>query len=330
MDKPDWLVKAAARAAAACPQGSAIVPEVVAGRTVHVDGDYLAYRCAGSEQCPPGIARQNVRDKVQALIEMSGSVRASVHLTMPGSSKGERYLIATVKPYQQQRTHTGRPLNWEMLRGYLEDYEGELFRVIRWRNREADDGMALASRRAEDPLRLCVIASPDKDMRMLAGLHIDIHDYTLTEVPKGAFEVIGANGQVYGHKWFWMQMLAGDTADNIPGLPRAEGKRCGDKTAAKYLAGTTCNGEAFEVVSRLYQGTYEATWADALVEQAALLWLRGSKDALIHDFLWVVSRTQEIEAAARRLIKRVKEMRAEINRIHAKARASQAHAATAG
>jgi len=330
MDKPDWLVKAAAVAAESCPQARVIVPDVVAGRTVHVDGDYLAYRCAGGAECPPGIARQNVRDKVQALMEMSGSMWAEVHLSMPGGSKGERYLIATVKPYQQQRTHAGRPVNWEMLRGYLEDYDGGLFSVVQWRDREADDGMALSSWQIEDPVRNTVIASPDKDMRMLAGLHIDFHDYTLTEVPEGSYELIGANGLVYGHKWFWLQMLAGDAADNIPGLPRAEGKLCGEKTAAKYLAGTTGNGEAFEVVSRLYRGTYDAMWADALVEQSALLWLRGSEAAYIHDFLRVVPRTPEIEAAAKRLIKRVKDMRAEIDGIHAQARAGEAQEGTAG
>jgi len=330
MEKPDWLVKAAAIAAETRPQARVIVPEVVRDRTVHIDGDYLAYRCAGGDECPPGIARQNVRDKVQALKEMSGSHRAVVHLSMPGGTKGERVLVATVKPYQGQRSGQ-RPRNWEMLRAYLEGHDGGMFRVAHWRDREADDGMALESWQAEEPLRTCVIASPDKDMRMLAGLHIDFHDYTLTEVPKGSYEVIGPyNGLVYGHKWFWLQMLQGDTADNIPGLPKAEGKLCGEKTAAKYLAETTCNGEAFEVVSGLYRGTYDCAWAGAFVEQAALLWLRGGKAAYIHDFLRVVPRTSEIEPAAKRLIKRVKEMRAEIDAIHAAARAGQAQEGTAG
>jgi len=331
MDKPEWLVKAAAKAAETAPRVCAIIPELTPGRVVHVDGDYLAYRCAGGAECPASIARRNVYDKVRELREMSGATGSVVHLSMPGSTKGERHLIATVKPYQGHRGNSAKPVNWSMLRDYLETYPFDAFTIKRWHDREADDGMALASWQAEEPLCTCVIASPDKDMRMLAGLHIDFHDYTLTEVPKGSYEVIGPyNGLVYGHKWFWLQMLQGDTADNIPGLPRAEGKLCGEKAAAKYLAGTTCNGEAFEVVSGLYRGTYDCAWADAFVEQAALLWLRGGKAAYIHDFLRIVPRTPDIEAAAKRLIKRVKEMRAEIDSIHAAARAGQAQEGTAG
>jgi len=324
MAQPDWLAAAAAKAAAAAPMACQIVPERVPGRTVHIDGDYLAYRCAGGKECPPNIARQNVRDKVAALKDMSGASSAVVHLTQPASTKGERYLIATAKPYQAQRTHSGKPANWEMLRGYLESFEGAGFTVQQWHDREADDGMALASWQAADPAHTVVIASPDKDMRMLAGLHIDFHDYTLTEVPKGAFEVIGEDGKVYGHKWFWLQLLQGDVADNIPGLPRAEGKLCGEKTAARYLADIPDNAAAFAVVAALYQSHYGSHWPDALVEQAALLWLRGGKPAHLHDFLRVVPRTPDIEAAARRLIARVKESRAEIDRIHDKARACQA------
>jgi len=329
MDKPDWLLAAAAKAAEAHPRACTLVPATVPGRTAHVDGDYLAYRCSGGAECPAGVARANVRDKVQALMEMSGSTQARVHLSMPGGTKGERALVATVKPYQGQRSGA-KPLNWEMLRAWLEGYDGDGFSVSRWRDREADDGMALASWQADDPLRTCVIASPDKDMRMLAGLHIDFHDYTLTEVPDGAYEVIGTDGKVYGHKWFWQQTLQGDTADNIPGLPRADGRLCGEKTAARYLDGTTGNEEAFEVVARLYRDYYSEGWADAFVEQAALLWLRGGKPAYLHDFLRVVPRTPEIEAAAKRLIKRVKEIRAEIDSIHAKARAAEAKEDTAG
>lgn len=334
MQKPDWLKKAAEKAAAEKPRAREVIPETVSERVVHVDGDYLAYRCAGSDECPPGIARKNVREKVEALKEMSGSKRSVVHLSMPGGNKGERFLIATLKPYQGQRTHSKRPRNWDMLRAYLETHDPKLnpaFAVERWYDREADDGFALASWQSADPSHTCVIASPDKDMRMLAGLHIDFHDYTLTVVPKGTYALLGAyNGLVYGHKWFWLQMLQGDTADHIPGLPKAEGKLCGEKTAERYLSGTTCNEEAFEAVSRLYHGTYgDDEWADRFVEQAGLLWLRGGEKAALHDFIRVVPLTPEIEAAAKRLNKRVRIQRAEIDSITASARAAEDEEAAA-
>lgn len=328
MQKPAWMEAAIDAAAEARPVARTIIPDTVDERTVHIDGDYLAYRCAGSDECPAGIARKNVRDKVAALQEMSGSKRALVHLSMPGGTKGERFLIATVKPYQGQRSGGRKPVNWDMLRTYLETHDPNLnpaFAVARWRDREADDGFAYASFKAADPTHTVAIASPDKDMRMLAGLHIDFHDYTLTTVPKGTYELIGPyNGEVYGHKWFWLQMLQGDTADNIPGLPRYFGKKIGEKGALAALKGTTCNEEAFEVVAEGYASHYAEAWPDAFVEQAALLWLRTGKLAQIHDFVRVVPLTEDIEAAAKRLIKRVRTQRAEIDAITAKASAAEA------
>ncbi|WP_429498840.1 phosphodiesterase [Robbsia andropogonis] len=295
---------------------------------VHIDGDYLAYRCAGSSECPAGVARRNVREKVEAFRDMSGAARAVVQLSLSGSDKGERALISTVKPYQGQRTHASRPVNWEVLRVYLETHDPILnsaFEVEGWADREADDGFALASWCSQNPEVLCAIAAKDKDMRMLAGLHIDWDAYTLTVVPRGSYEVIGPHdGLVYGHKWFWLQMLQGDTADNIPGLPLYRGKKIGEKGAASALAGTTTNGEAFEVVGGGYREHYGEEWADRFVEQAGLLWLRGSKSAMVHDFLRVVPATEDIQAAAQRLIKRVRTQRAEINRITAQAREAEA------
>lgn len=331
MQKPAWLIAATEAAVAAQPIGNPIVPETVVERTVHVDGDFLAYRCAGGDECPAGVARQNIRNKVETLREMSGSKRAIIHLTMPDSNKGERFLIATIKPYQGQRKHNRRPVNWEMLRGYLEGHDPKLnpaFNVARWRDREADDGFAFASHRAPDPVHTCVIAAPDKDMRMLAGLHIDCDDYTLTQVPRGSYEVIGPyNGETYGHKWFWLQMLQGDTADHIPGLERhvdAPRQQVGAKTAQKWLDGTACNEEAFEVVSRKYEDTYGPEWGDRFVEQAGLLWLRTGRRAEVHDYIRIVPLTDEIQAASKRLIKRVRTQRAEIDSITAKAREAEA------
>jgi len=327
MQKPAWLEEVAKQAAAQQPVARTIIPDTVDERVVHIDGDYLAYRCAGGDECPPGIARKNVREKVEALREMSGARRALVHLSMPGGTKGERFLIATVKPYQGQRSGGRKPVNWDMLRTYLETHDPKLnpaFSVARWRDREADDGFAVASN-VPDPTHTVAIASPDKDMRMLAGLHIDFHDYTLTVVPKGTYELLGPyNGLVYGHKWFWLQMLQGDTADHIPGLPLYFGKKIGEKGALAALKGTTCNEEAFEVVSGGYREHYGDEWADRFVEQASLLWLRHGRQAYLHDFVRVVPLTSDIEAAAKRLQKRVRIQRAEIDAITAKANAAEA------
>jgi DNA polymerase-1 len=130
-------------------------------------------------------------------------------------------------------------------------------------------------------------------------------DYTLTEVPPGAYDVIGVDGLQYGAKWYWLQLLQGDTADNIPGLPRLFGQTCGDKRAEKYLAGTTGIEDAYDRVQAAYEDHYGALWADALIEQAGLLWLRTDAQASLRNIEEAFPIDSRISAAVDRLEERV-------------------------
>lgn len=291
-----WLDAAVAAAAAAAPQHEAEArPITVAGRTLLVDGDYLAYYAAGNDDTSPGRARQNALEKIEAFRVLSGSDRVVVHLTDAASNKGWRYVAATVKPYQGQRNAGRKPKNWRSLRDWMETYSGAAFKVKVWTDREADDGLAYHS--AVLGPKLAVIATADKDMRMFPGIHIDWKTYDLAVIDAGEFRQVGANGKLYGHCWFWQQLLQGDTADNIPGLPKFRApngklKAIGEKTAELMLSQVEDNAGAFRVVSELYYSFYgedeHYDWADALAEQAVLLWMREDKKASIFDWLRVV------------------------------------------
>ena len=175
---------------------------------------------------------------------------------------------------------------------------------------------------------------------MLPGLHviwkpIDGKRRTIM-VPPAAFSVVGPCGKQYGLKWFWLQMLQGDAADNIPGLEhygttnsRGEPglKRMGEKTAEKFLEDCSSSEEAYRVIRELYRGYYEprldapaGSWADRFCEQAALLWLRTDGKATVTDFAThkgysCISKPfcTETKAAVKRLDERVKAARAEID-----------------
>jgi hypothetical protein len=75
-------------------------------------------------------------------------------------------------------------------------------------------------------------------------------------------------------------MLQGDTADNIPGLPKyrpsekAAFKLCGEKTAEKLLDDCTTNIQAAIAVLNLYKSYYGADAEVNMLEQACLLWMR--------------------------------------------------------
>ena len=286
----------------------------VAGQPLHVDGDYLAYYCAGSDDTSQGTARENVLDRLSRAAQVSGSDRIIVHLSDPRCTKGYRFLVADSgipysKGYQAQRGGT-KPKNWDYLRGYLETYEGGAFEVRNWIDREADDAMAYLSEAAYTIKRPGAVYTADKDMRMFAGLHIVWKTFQMVEILPGTYDKVFADKQ-YGHKFFWMQMVMGDPADNIPGLPR-----CGEVAAANILEGTTGNEQAMERVLELYRTKVGEHYADFFVEQAILLWMRTDKSAELLDFLTMPAtpeRTRQVIwpadvlRASKRVFNRVRE-----------------------
>jgi len=284
---------------------------LVPGRVLNVDGDYCAYTCAGSDDCPPGWARAAFLDRFEQASFLSRASTANIHLSARDTHKGFRGHIATVKEYQGQRAGKTRPKNWLFLREYLEGLPNKVISS----HREADDSMAEAA--YADPANT-VTYTRDKDMRQLPGYHLTWVDHHLIWVEPGTYELIGPDGLLYGHKWLWSQLIQGDTADNIPGLPQwmqPNGKMstrgCGESAADKVLAGTTCNAEAEEIVLAQYKHYYGEDYLDRFVEQMALLWLRSRPDAPTADFYVsphsVLTKSQALYDATLRLHQRVKE-----------------------
>lgn len=281
---------------AAAPLPTMSYLEPVKGLSANIDGDYLAYYCSGNDDTNPGTARHNVIERLDRVKFATGAERVVIHLSTDDCTKGDRFHVATIKTYQGQRDSGRKPVNWQHLRNFMYEYDGPHFIPKLWQQREADDGMAYVSHSlATLKGQLHVVHTRDKDMRMFAGRHVDWMTYQITDVPLGAYEVIGPDEKIFGHKWFWMQMLMGDAADNIPGI-----HRLGEKKALGILAGTTHNAEAAGLVAGQYEGHFGDTWADAFVEMAALLWMRTDRHADLLDFLSLgCFGTRVLEAAAR-------------------------------
>lgn len=289
--------EAIAAAAEAAPHKEVVAP-LVPGLTVHIDGDYLAYHASGNDDCTPGQARQNALDRISYFRSRIGAEHVVMHNTAKGCHKGERYLIATVKPYQGQRDGGRKPKNHAYLQDWLQGYEGPAFRAKNWTSREADDGIGACSHHAIGTATgYAGIATADKDMRMLPGVHINWKSGQVTRVNPGDYDVRGEDGKQYGLKFFFLQMLMGDTADNCPGLEQyrhnnPDGtlkafKRCGEKTAEQLLARCTKTAHASVAVINYYIAGYNSSLEFALdryCEQAALMWMRLGNDAAVADF----------------------------------------------
>ena len=250
------------------------------GRVLLADGDALAYACSGAAGTSPGQARTLLAEKVRSAQKAAGCDSTRILLTARDSHKGHRYAVARVKPYQAQRSSGRRPDNWLFLRTILEDglpgYVTDSTNTA-----EADDlwGKYSTSMGPEN----VVILTQDKDGRMVPGYHMVWADHTLIYVAPDTWEHVHAD-KVYGRKWFWLQMLHGDNADNIPGLPKYINPKgnlalCGEVTAGKLLADCANEAEARSTVLGLYRGYYgDDAWMH-LLEQGILLWMRNDPNS---------------------------------------------------
>ena len=110
----------AAAAGAAAPMSSGTYNT---GRTLYIDGDGLAYYCAGNDEATTETARENLHAFIRQAKDRAGAEFVRILVTASGSSKGDRFAIARAKPYQGQRADARRPKNWAYLRLLLEAAE---------------------------------------------------------------------------------------------------------------------------------------------------------------------------------------------------------------
>ena len=272
-------------AAAAAGVAQQAVPVIAGNRVLLIDGDALCYYCAGNDETSIGTARGNVASFIRQAIERAGAKSAVILVTGDGSNKGHRYAIARVKPYQAHRSGKGRPKNWEALRGLLQSgaFNATNITTNVTSYCEADDLFSYLSSEAPDEY---VIFTQDKDMRMVPGWHLTWPDMMLFYVPPSTYSMT-MHDKLYGLRWFWTQMLMGDTADNIPGLPgyydgitksgpnKGQPKlvKVGEVGASDILAGSSAS-TAYNKVASFYENYYGINAGLNLLEQGILLWMR--------------------------------------------------------
>jgi hypothetical protein len=213
------------------------LPTQVAGRTVHIDADFLAYQTTaeksdGTDDKTYEDMQHNAEVAVNTLRGLAGAEYVHLHLTPSTSNKGGRYDHALLKEYQGNRVDKPKPRYLGIMREWLaKRFPGTLYQFC-----EADDGMSSAQYAAiaRGESNLSIIASKDKDLCMVPGLHLDWDTGQITDTgeddfgyvelierkcPSGNYNLLKG----FGQKFFWAQMLIGDTADNISGLPAIPG-----------------------------------------------------------------------------------------------------------
>jgi hypothetical protein len=231
----------AAEVAALPSLGAAKYLPVVPGRVAHIDADFMAYQVSAESAAELDVndptprktleeMRKNAYSASDHIRKLARAERAVLHTTH-ASDKGGRGAVAIQKPYQAQRSEReNRPEHLDVIRVWLGSGVGctaGVFEGCNHTDQEADDGMAQAH--YADPEN-AIVCSMDKDLLMVPGWKLDMYNSDITH-DSDAFgdvwlaEKVSASGKKtkkatgHGTKFFWLQCLMGDTADNIQGLP---------------------------------------------------------------------------------------------------------------
>ena len=204
-------------------------PDEVKGRILHHDSDFLAYQCGYKWETESlEVSIEHLRKAIQTCRIMAGAEFIFLYLTM--GDKGGRNAIATVKEYQAQRAgrDPGLTKRVKELREFMATCTDPGVTPKVQMEQEADDALCQAMQVAKDSNRdhyLNVLQSADKDLWMVGGLHVNAKTYEIEDFPFGYgqcdLDINGTRKKLVGRgtSFFWHQLLMGDTADNIPGLP---------------------------------------------------------------------------------------------------------------
>lgn len=239
-----------------------------------MDGDAACYQVA-SKVKTLGTALRHFKMKILEAMFLTNCSTARVHVTPKGCLKAGRHNILAAKPYQGNRLASRKPPLLEALREQVHTVSNSEITVLKHYDVEADDAVMMDAHEFKDG---CVVWSEDKDLRSvpcpyyeLSTGRIDIIEdpfgwLNMTYTESGTKKLIG-----HGTKFFWTQMLMGDTADNIQGIISVNGKRCGLVNAYELLKDTTTEADAANIVVDLYKQIDQD-----VIAEGELLWLHRS------------------------------------------------------
>jgi 5'-3' exonuclease len=195
-------------------------------------------------------ALYNVKNTIKKVLDELEPDGFTVVLSGPTNFRNS---IATIKGYKANRDSAHRPVHGPAIVEYLVSNYPHVISV----DEEADDviGYKHYAMYQNDPFS-SIIASTDKDLDMIPGLH-----YNFVKLQK-----YYVSDTVADHN-FYKQLLTGDSTDNIQGVPGI-----GPAKAAKLLADT--KRTMYDIVREVYNND------EALLENARLLWIRRKENEI--------------------------------------------------
>ena len=240
-------------------------------------------------------------DEVEAdeppLLFMTTSPRINLHLNLKRKWEGlppipyrklYREEMAKSKPYKFGRK-SEKPFHYQNIVSHLlHNFDV----VVAEDGLEADDWLCIYHTKA--PPHTTTLCSRDKDLRQCQGLFyswecanqrsigpLNISELGFLDLQRS--DKKGVKPKLFGggHKWFYSQMLTGDSIDNIGGL-----KNYGPVFAFDHLKDCNSEYECYQVVKSVYERVYKDEWKVQFREQASLLYLIKSLDDEGNPVFW--------------------------------------------
>lgn len=242
---------------------------------------------------------KNALDRVDSVVNswVRGAECDAARIFMTDSASNFRVNLAFSDPYKGQRKEEKPPFFYEMREYLIERHKAFLAKGY-----EADDAMSI--HQWTEALKFCkengcepwgidhrafantVIVSADKDLMIVPGYHLIPGEEVTWVEPLGHLELkLKPDGTVKklkgsGLKFFYAQMVTGDTIDNYKGIPRKGARAAYDMLAhckdekSLYMAVLRAYKEKFgfgKVILKNYRGgTKEGTAFDLMLEAGRL------------------------------------------------------------
>lgn len=238
-----------------------------------VDADVLVYACGFASDAaakkkaeqygepvegvhePLNFCLNGVAEKIQSVKNATGARKLTLFLSHPVNFREGLY-----PEYKANRDVTHKPYWAREIVDYLLE-KGALYADF---GDEADDAMGIAQMEAQKAGKQSIIATNDKDLDMIPGLH---YNWSPSKIDRGVYEV----DELEGMRHFYTQLISGDSTDNIPGIFRATGRKASAqmKNGLEFLY---TEQEMYKYVLSLYDNNEEFVHMIA-----PLLWIKRHK-----------------------------------------------------
>jgi 5'-3' exonuclease len=229
-----------------------------------IDGDIIAYRvgfaCQKTDKetglvtaDPKPYALHSCKIYVNNIIEDCGCTSYTIYLTPKKTFRNK-----VRDDYKANRKGIAKPVHLDAIRTYLIS----TYKAVVVNNIEADDALGL---KQDDTT---CIASIDKDLLMCAGRHYNF--------VKKEHQVVTAKE---GTRFFYQQMITGDTADNIKGI-----KGLGPVKASKLLEDTKRADWDSMIIDLYIEEFGYDEGRNRCVQNSQLLWILQKGKQMPMDF----------------------------------------------